>query len=140
MVVERDQLRSRLYAALCDAGRANPLLRAPSLFSSLAVSRFLASRQRIDRFLDTTGHFLFRYARDLIEAHAMIEPDFADSIELSNQNCGTEARAFWSLLIFNCSSYWRAADSSSRTIKLLRSQRIAPSVRCHILSPIAPAK
>src|SRR5436190_9747005 len=55
-----------------------------------------------------------------------------------HQNCGTDSRAFCSFSALSFISYSCAAGSSRRTMTLLRSHRIAPSLRCHILSPSAP--
>jgi hypothetical protein len=57
------------------------------------------------------------------------------SLTAKPQNLGTDARAFASLARLSSSSYRRAAGSSNRTVKLLRTKRIAPSLRCHIPEP-----
>src|SRR5438094_2121952 len=56
---------------------------------------------------------------------------------LFSQNFGTEERAFCSFSALSCASCSRAAGSSRRTIKLLRSHRMAPSLRRHIFCPTA---
>src|SRR5438105_2965711 len=89
----------------------------------------LSGSCRITRFAPTR-----RFSRRL---SCKLEPDGVRSpklrpVQSDNQNCGADACTLWSLLTLSCFWCARAAESLSETIKLLRSQRIAPSLLRHI--------
>src|ERR1044071_689141 len=87
------------------------------------------------------GHFvpmLNRLNEAIVLPSGRVCPPRSRPVWSDNQNWETDACTLWSLLILSCFPRARAVESLSETIKLLRSQRIAPSLLRHIflLTPV----